>query len=52
MGRVISDFDLTVGSYSKYCHGIEACWDGADLKDFATLKAGNFLNLKQKAAHG
>lgn len=52
MGQIIKDFDLTVGSYSKYCHGIEACWDFADLLDSAALKKSNRQNLKQKAAHG
>lgn len=52
MGRVIKDFDLTVGSYSKYCHGIEACWDTAELRDSATLRMPNIHQSQQKAAHG
>jgi SPX domain protein involved in polyphosphate accumulation len=52
MGLIIADFGLTVGSYSKYCHGIEACWDYADLRHSASLKKSIKPEMNQKAAHG
>ncbi|MCP4293526.1 MAG: polyphosphate polymerase domain-containing protein [bacterium] len=48
MGCIIRDFALTVGNYSKYCNGVEACWQEIDLERLAALEIPN----KSRSAHG